>query len=82
MQAGSQLKTAIKPCFSVCGNMLQTRRRPIPSRTQPFIGDDGFVLEGLLPIDVTDDEEIKQLIHRDEEKRYRDHTASFYLAQC
>ena len=28
--------------------------------------------EGQLPIDMTDDEEIKQLI-RDEEKRYRDH---------
>ena len=46
----------------------------ITARTNPVIDDDDEdnEVEGILPIDVTNDEEIKQLI-RDEEKRYRDH---------
>ena len=41
----------------------------VTARTYPENDDED---EGLLPIDMTDDEEIKQLI-RDEEKRHRDH---------
>jgi ankyrin repeat protein len=47
----------------------------VTARTHPALDDeddDEDEDEGLLPIDVTDDEEIKQLI-RDEEKRHRDH---------
>ena len=49
----------------------------VTARTHPEIDedDDNEIDEGLLgllPIDVTDDEEVKQLI-RDEEERYRNH---------